>query len=90
MSNENVIIIDDENEGLHECYMEGFIHGWGSEKGKRNLGLLWGYFLQITFTWNKFMWEKLNSSILNNSCDNGEFSHSYIIVYQYFALYPKM
>jgi hypothetical protein len=48
--NENVIIIDDENEGLHECYMEGFIHGWGSKKGKRNLGLLWGYFLQITFT----------------------------------------
>jgi hypothetical protein len=25
--NKNVIIIDDENEGLHECYMEVFIHG---------------------------------------------------------------
>jgi hypothetical protein len=25
----------------------GLIHGWGS--GKRTIGLLWGYFLQITF-----------------------------------------
>jgi hypothetical protein len=33
------------------------------KKGKTTQGLLWGYFLQITFTWNKFKWEKLNSSI---------------------------
>jgi hypothetical protein len=42
--NENVIIIDCENECLNECYMGGLIHGWGLKKGKRNLGLLWGYF----------------------------------------------
>jgi hypothetical protein len=56
------------------------------KKGKRILGSLWGYFLQITIIWNKFKWEKLNNPIKNNSCDNGEFSHSYIIVYEYFGL----
>jgi hypothetical protein len=55
-------------------------------KGKRTQGLLWGYFLQITFTWNKIKWIFFNSSILNNSCDGGGFSHSYIIVYEYFGL----
>jgi hypothetical protein len=52
--NENVIIIDCENEGLNECYMEGLIHGWGSKKGKNKLRLLWGYFCKIKFTLNKF------------------------------------
>ncbi len=27
--------------------------------------------------------------ILNNLCDGGDFSHEYIIVYQYFGLQPK-
>jgi hypothetical protein len=27
------------------------------KRGKRIHGLLWGYFLQITFTWNKFKWD---------------------------------
>ncbi len=31
------------------------------------------YILQITFTWNKLKWEKLNSPILNNSVVNGDF-----------------
>jgi hypothetical protein len=56
------------------------------KKGERTIGLLWGYFLPITFTWNKFKWEKLNSPIYNNSCGGGEFSHSYIIVHDYFGL----
>ncbi len=56
------------------------------KKGKRIPGLLWGYFLQITFTWKKIKWEKLISPILNNSRDTSEFSHSYIIVYKYFGL----
>jgi hypothetical protein len=42
-----------------------------------------GYFLQITFTQNKFKWKKLNSPISDYSCDNGDFSHVNIIVYQY-------
>ncbi len=64
----------------------GLIHGWGSKKGKEIIGLLWGYFLQITFIWNKFKWEKLNSLTSDNSCGGGEFSHPYIIVHDYFDL----
>ncbi len=33
-----------------------------------------------------FKWEKKISPTYNNSCDCGEFSHSYIIVYEYFSL----
>jgi hypothetical protein len=33
------------------------------KKGKMTQGLLCGYFLQITFTLNKFKLEKLNSQI---------------------------
>jgi hypothetical protein len=33
------------------------------KKGKRTPRFLWGYFLQITFTLNKFKLEKLNSPI---------------------------
>jgi hypothetical protein len=28
----------------------------------------------------------LNDPIYDNSCDGGEFSHAYIIVYQYFGV----
>jgi hypothetical protein len=34
----------------------------------------------------KFKWENLISPIYDSSCDNGDFSHWYIIVYEYFGL----
>jgi hypothetical protein len=39
---------------IHFCCCQRFIHNWGSKKRKNDLGLLWGYFLQITFISNKF------------------------------------
>jgi hypothetical protein len=56
------------------------------KKEKKIPRLLWGYFLQITFIWNKFKWENLNNPISDISCGGGEFSHSYVIVYEYFGL----
>jgi hypothetical protein len=34
------------------------VHSWlgYKKKKKKTLGLLWGYFLQIIFTWNKSNW----------------------------------
>jgi hypothetical protein len=52
------------------------------QKRKKTLGLLWGYFLQITFIWNKFKWEKLNSLILNNSC---KFLHNCVSIFWFIA-----
>ncbi len=66
--------------------MFGLIHSWGSKRRKRIPRFLWGYFLQIAFTLSKFKLGKLNCPIEDNSCDDGEFSHSYIIVYEYCGL----
>jgi hypothetical protein len=41
----------------------GLIHNWGSKKRKNDSRTFVGYFFQITFTWNKFKCEKLNSLI---------------------------
>jgi hypothetical protein len=67
---------------------EGLFKVGVPKQGKGTLGLLWDYFLQITFTWKKFKWEKLNNPIQNDSYD-GEFSHLDIIVYQYFGYSQK-
>jgi hypothetical protein len=55
------------------------------KKEKRIEGLFRATLLQMTFTWNKLKWKKLNSP-----CVNGNFSHSYIIVYEYFGLMLEM
>lgn len=62
------------------------IHNWVSKKNKI-LRLFRGYFLQIILTPKKKLSEKKRIVWnINNSCDGGDVSYEYIIVYEYFSL----
>jgi hypothetical protein len=57
------------------------------KKGKRTLEFLWGYFLQIKFTWNKFDKIWIVQFKIKRPCGSGQFLYSYVIVYIHILVY---
>jgi hypothetical protein len=67
-------------------YLVKSIHSWGFKERKKGSKNFKGYFFANNICTKKIKWKEMNNPIYDNSCDNGDFSHVYIIGHQYFGL----